>query len=101
MLSSCDCINEEGEYFFLFGNSIHHRYNYWITCYLKTGYYPFDLFSPCVTQYDVELKQIFTKQLIEYINNNSNDYVEYNFNDYSDVRTDSEEKFDQMPKNNF
>ena len=38
------------------------------------------------------------KSLIEYINKNSTDHDEYNRNRDSDDSTDSEDKFDQMPK---
>ena len=84
----------------LFGNAIHHRYNYWTKLNVESGYIRNDL-KLCENQYDVKFKQIVTKNLIEYINNNSNNYVEEVFTGYSDDSTDSEEKFDQMPKNYF
>ena len=100
ILSSCDCINEEGEYFFLFGNAIHHRYNYRTKLNVETGYIRNDL-KLCENQYDVKFKQIVSKNLIEYINNNWNDCVEEIFTNYSDDSTDSEEKIDQIPKKYF
>ena len=39
-----------------------------------------------------------TNSLIAYINKKSTDYDEYNCNRDSDDSTDSEDKFDQMPK---
>ena len=49
----------------------------------------------------LSLNKMLQKQLIEYINNNSTDYNEHNPTRYSDDSTDSEDKFDQMPKYYF